>query len=95
MHIWQFPEGFYEPNIISPPYTNPPWNDHKQKNIEIMFGFLFAYFIDDGPLYLFIPKRKDVEDYIWTYVAFYDLCWKPIGGVSASCHCVFLFTHIW
>ena len=50
----------------------PLEHDHKQKNIEIMFEFAFMYLIDEGPLNSFVPKKKDVGDNIWTFVAFYD-----------------------
>lgn len=40
----------------------------------------------DGPLNVFVPNKKDFGGYMRTFVAFYDSCWKTIGGVSMSCH---------
>lgn len=37
-----------------------------------MFKFPLIYLTDEGPLNLFVPKKKDVGDNIWTFVAFYD-----------------------
>lgn len=59
------------PNVSSLP-TNISWNVHKSKNIEALIESTFAYLANDGHLLLFVHEKKEVQDDVRTFAAFYD-----------------------
>lgn len=56
-----------------------------KKILTLCLSSLLHIVTDDGPLNVFAPNKRG---YMRTFVAFYDSCWKTIGEVSTSCHCM-------
>lgn len=83
MIIVKLPEGSLVPNVSSPPNSNPPWNEHKPKDIEELFEFaifekwimfLLDFFKNEG-------RCENIYYIIWFH-------WQKIGGQLMSWLCV-------
>lgn len=47
------------PIVHSPPNAISICNEHKSKNIEVLFEFASAYLTDDGPLFSYNLEKKN------------------------------------